>query len=372
MKSRFTKIAAAALAMTMCFPTAAFATGAAAPAINGEKEGTLDTSFDIYSPALHISVPLKADIQVNPMADSSGTGVGQFTVASNSIDVINASVDTEADKAIPVNVTVKATISSKKDEIVTEYNTFTADATSTKKKINLNLTEAPTAATLDTSNRAADAANAKLLDLSKVPVDTAAVYTGATNSTAITSFGSLLSVDIAAPGTDDTTNNSFVDPTKVKPAVGSFAVTGVANTNADWKKDDVTVAITYNVKASTALSIATPAIATAPAFTSGSAAADVSIVVPNVGESTVTAMALHNANAGLYGDFVFEADAYTVAYAENATTNKTDATITIPKDNAVLTTVLTGDDYSGEAQDLVIALSDGRFVVSTLTVTKGN
>lgn len=360
MKSRFTKIAAAALALTMCVPSAAFATGSTAPAINGEKEGSFNTSFDVYSPALHISVPLKADIQVNPMANASATGVGQFTVASNSIDIINASVDTEADAAIPVNVTVKAAISSKKDDVVTEYNTFTVDPTSTKKKIHLNLTAASTAATLDTTSRVADGANAKLLDLSKVSVSGAAVYTSPTNTTAITKYGSLLSVDIAAPTADSGT--SYIDPTKLLPAVGSFAVTGVANTNADWKADDVAVAITYNVKASQPLSIKTPVITSAPSFTNNASATDLSIVVPGVKEATVVAMAVHNDGEGLYGDFLFENDAYTVTYASN------DATIKIPKDNGTLS-FLAGADYSGKAQDLIIALSDGRYVVSTLTVT---
>ena len=44
-----------------------------------------------------------------------------------------------------------------------------------------------------------------------------------------------------------------------------------------------------------------------------------------------------------------------------------DATITIPKDDGGLA-YLAGDDLKGKAQDLEIALSDGRIVVSTLTV----
>ena len=93
--------------------------------------------------------------------------------ASNSIDIINASVDTEEDSAIPVNITVNASV-TKKDDVITEYNTFTPDNTSTKKKINLNLTAAKTAATLDISNAAADATNPKLTDLSKITIDAAA------------------------------------------------------------------------------------------------------------------------------------------------------------------------------------------------------
>lgn len=371
MKSRFTKVAAAAMAVAMCLPTAAFATSTTpTPA---PTSGSFDTSFDVYSPKLTVSVPVKLDVEVNPIADTSATGVRKFTVASNSIDVLNASVDVEADTAIPVNVTVKATIASKKDDVVTEYNSFTVDKTSTKKRINLNLSEAGTAATMEVKDGGTASFDAdKKLDLSQYVVDTAAVYTSPKTSTSITKYGSLLSVDIAGPTTSNTTDTGETfskNASDVTPAVGSFAVTGTANTNADWKADDVQVAVTYNVKASQELEITTPAIANAPTFTAGASAADVEIVVPNVGEATVVAMALHNDNDGLYGDFLFEEASYEVAYAPNATTNtQTDATITIPKDSGVLA-FLAEKNYNKKEQDLVIALSDGRYVVSTLTVT---
>lgn len=362
MKSQFKKVAATALALSMCAPTAAFAT--ASGGINSDTSGSFDTSFDVYSPALHISVPLKADIEVNPMADSTNTGVKQFSVASNSIDIINASVDTEADTAIPVNVTVNASITKTGQDVVVEYNNFTADPTSVRKRINLNLTQAATAAVLDESGRAALTGDQnKLLDLSTVPVQTAAVYTGATNKATVTKYGSLLSVDIGVPTLEASVTSFTTDPTKVKPTVGSFAVTGVANTNADWTAEDVQVAITYNVKASQALSIKTPSIASAPTFTAGSSAADVEITIPSVGESKVQAVGLHK--DGDYGDFAWGTDDYKVDYVANA--GATDAKITIPKDDAVLAAYATGAAYNGQPQDLMIALSDGRIVTSTLT-----
>lgn len=364
MKSRFAKMTAATLAMSMCLSATAFAAGATTPAPNTETKGSFNTSFDVYSPALHVSVPLKADIEVNPMADSTSTGVRQFSVASNSIDIVNASVDTEADAAIPVNVTVNAAITKAGDGVVTEYNTFTPDATSTKKRIHLELTEAATAAVLDEDNKAAGTGDAnKLLDLASVPVKTAAVYTGATNKAMITKHGSLLSVDIAAP-TKGSETSFIADASKVEPKVGSFAVTGVANTNADWKADDVAVAITYNVKASQALSITTPKIATAPTWTSGTSATDLVITVPGVGEATVAGVGAHNDNSE-YKDYLWAEEAYKVEYVANA--SATDAKITLKKDDAGLT-FLAGDDYKTKPQDLMILLSDGRMVVSTLTV----
>ena len=86
------------------------------------------------------------------------------------------------------------------------------------------------------------------------------------------------------------------------------------------------------------------------------------ITVPGIGEATVTAIALHNDGEGLYGDFIWESDAISVDYSTAG-----NAKITISKDDGALK-LLAEDDYKGKAQDLVIALSDGRFVVSTLTV----
>lgn len=354
MKSNFKRIAAISLAAAMCVPGTALA----------GQSGSFETSFDVYSPTLTISVPVNADIKINPIADSSATSVKKFTVASNSIDIMNASVDAEADAAIPVNVTVKASITSQNEDVISEYNTFTADPISTKKRIHLNLAEAKTAAamTVKTGGTAAFDSESKL-DLSQYEVTTQADYSTPAKTTAITKFGSLFSMDIAGPSTTDTTSGKTftTDPTKVTAAVGSFAVTGEANTNADWQASDVAVAITYNVKASKALSITAPTIATAPTFTSAGTA-DLEITVPGIGEATVTAIALHNDGEGLYGDFIWESDAYSVDYSTAGS-----AKITISKDDGALK-LLAEDDYQGKAQDLVIALSDGRFVVSTLTV----
>lgn len=372
MKSRMTKIAAVALAATMCVPAPVLASGTTATR-GSEAKGSFQTSFDLYSPKLNVSVPLKADIKVNPMAENTKTGVDKFTVASNSLDIYNASTDIEADVAIPVNVAVKATITSSAEDVVTEYNTFTADATSAKKRINLMLSQAQTAAVIGVKSGSTAgwvAADDKHLKLDDFEVTTKAVYTSPVKSTPVTLYGSQLSVDIAGPSTSDSTAGKTFssDPTKITPTVGSFAITGVANTAADWKASDVAVEITYNVRASKPLSITTPAITTAPTFNSASPA-DLSITVPNVGEAKVVAMALHNkTEKDLYGDFMWPEDEYTVTYAPNATTTtQTDATIKLPKDNATFT-FLTDEKYKTKAQDLIIGLSDGRMIVTTLTV----
>ena len=65
---------------------------------------------------------------------------------------------------------------------------------------------------------------------------------------------------------------------------------------------------------------------------------------------------------------IFEAELPDI-HSENTTTNKTDATIVIGKDDSGLN-FLGGDDYKDDPQDFMVLLSDGRMVVSTLTVTK--
>lgn len=376
MKLNMKKVAAMAMAATMCMPASVFAAsgGTTTPTTTAETSGSFDTSFDVYAQTLTVSVPVAMNVKVNPLADSTATDVKKFEVASDSIDIINASVDADADIGIPVNVTVRATIESVNEDVVTEYNTFTADATSVKKRINLNISQAQTAAVVAAKTGETLAFDTdKKLQLNQFEVTTPAVYTTPVKSTAITQYGSLLSVDIAKPTTSDTTAGATytTDATKVTPVVGSFAVTGVANTNADWKADDVNVAVTYVVKASKALNITTPAITTAPTFTSGTSAADLTITVPNVGEATVTGAIVHSGE-GLYPDYAWEvqegSDKITVTYAPNATTStQTDATITLKKDDEALT-FLAGDATKTKAQDFLIGLSDGRIIVTTLTV----
>lgn len=373
---RLNRIAALALAGTMVFPGAAWATSTT---VNSASSGNFDTSFSVYSPELTISVPLTLSIQVNPLANTSDPGVRQFTVASNSIDIINASVDVEEDAGIPVDVTVKGTITNQADGVQTTYNSFTNDPTSAVRKAFLQLSQAQTAAgtTLKMESGTAvtptfDSGNK--LDLSKYETETtAAVYTTPKQSVTITKYGSLLSMGITGPTTtDNTAGKKFsTDATKITPAVGSFAVTGVANAGADWKESDIAVSVTYAVKASEARNVTTPTITSAPTFTAGSNAADITITVPGVGEAKVKGIACHNDGVDLYGDYVLKEGEWSVVYDTNSSTNKIDATITIPKDAAFLGT-LGGADYSTKAQDMVIALDDGRSVVTTLTVTGSN
>lgn len=120
--------------------------------------------------------------------------------------------------------------------------------------------------------------------------------------------------------------------------------------------------ITYNIKASNDLNITNPTVAAVPATGSAN---PVVITVPGVGESTILAVAIHNDEAE-YGDYVLED--YEVEYVDNSGT--TDAKITLPAGHATLVFLAdAANGCVGEAQDLIIGLSDGRRVVSTLTVS---
>lgn len=335
MKTRFKKVTAMTLAMTMCIPSLAFAD----TATTDHAEGSFTTSFGVYAPAVQVSVPVNADIQVNPLA-AGATGeqeVKNFTVASNSLDVWNSSVEDDG-TGIPVNITVHATITNAGEGVMQVYDsTFEPVGNSTQKKIYLELEEATTAAT----------------------ATTAAKYTlgSAPNKATITKYGSLLSVDVAAGNA-------------TTPTVGSFAVIGKANANADWQASDIAVGITYKIKASKPIGLKTPTVGTLTVPANNTAAQ--TITIADIGDATVAAMALHNEVDGVKygGDFMIDGESYEVTYAPNASdATKTDATITIPAANVTLQYLAdTANGCKGKPQELIIGLSDGRMIVTTLTV----
>lgn len=81
----FKRFAAVAMAATLCVP--AFSTQVLADEIK--------TDFGVYAPVLTINVPANASIKVNSIAASGSTDVDSFTVASGSIDILNATTDLE-------------------------------------------------------------------------------------------------------------------------------------------------------------------------------------------------------------------------------------------------------------------------------------
>jgi aspartate 1-decarboxylase len=347
------KFTAALMAMTMCGATA-FAADATT---QSASSGTISSAFGVYSPTIVVSVPLKADVQVNPMYDSSATAgtLKTFSVASKDIIIGNATVDADSTDstgtkkvAIPVSVTAKATLSKVGDGVVTHYakTNFTASDSSTAKEIQLNLTQGTVTA------------GATKLDTS----DDTAVYTGKT--TPVTSWGSQIQFDVAKPTlkSDSTAAEEY--------GLGAFAITGTANTNADWKEEDLAVTITYNVKASSYAGAPVGTV-TDPQINKGADAVFL-LTKADLADSKVISVGLHNNGDGGYGDYVIPSDDWKVEICENAGTPTGaavgDAVITVSKDNVGLANL--GENFAGKAQDFVIVTEDGRFIVTTLTVKK--
>lgn len=361
------KTAAMALALAMCFPGVVSASSA--PAFNNKETATFTSSFGVYSPTLTISVPLKLDVRVNPVAPGTGTGVDTlFSIASNSVDIINASVNETLKEDIPVNVTVTATIKAKAAGVVTSYRSFTKSTESAVKKVFLQLQEAGTAAQL--TGTSPDFVNGTThLDLNDWSVTTAAQYTtDDTNKVPITKYGALLSMDMGGVKikSGSTETDVTADAGEVEPSVKSFAVTGVANTSAEWKSTDLTLEIKYVVKASEARGITPP---TVPAVVrQASATTDQTVVVTGVGSATVTGLAIHNDADSKIGDVPFGAAEFKSVTDSTGGSGAGTATITISKDAAIFKNLST-DAYKGVEEELVIGLSDGRVVVTTLKVT---
>lgn len=348
------RMAAAALALTMCFPSVA-----SASTINSAASGTFNSSFDLYAPTLTISVPLKLDILVNPVpnTDSSNKSVSKFSIASNSINIINASVDTNTAKGIPVNVMVSGLIKAKAADVITVYKDFTPTATDTTKKVFLQLSQANTAAaaTAGSSGKVfLDNNTNKRLNLAEWTTS-GGEYDSITNQAVITKNGALLSMDIGAP----TGSNLTTAAANVIPTVGSFAVTGSANASADWKASDVTVEVKYVVKASATRSFTTPALT---AVTGTGATTDVTLVnAISFGEATVNRLVVHYDALGEDKD-IPAADCDLAVAADGKVTLKLKA-------NSATLTALSKEPYKGKTLDLAIVLSDGRVVVTTLTIS---
>lgn len=362
---KFKKFAAVALAMTLFVPALSSQVSA--------EEVEITTDFAVNSPVLTLNVPTSTSLTVNPFYDGSATAADGFSISTEDIYILNASTDVEKDMGIPVNVTVKAQITSKGAGVLTQYNDFTEDFSSTDKKVNLNLVESKTgvAAALISGKTAALDSTSKKLNIGDFEGSGADYKDSAVaNKMTVTEYGAKISIDVAAPTSSVTPSGSTKafssDASKITPGASAFALVGKANPGADWSESDLAVKLVYDAKASNAVNVAVPTIATAPEFKLASPA-DVSIAVSDVKTATVTGVALHAPELSA-DDFAFED--YTVTYTEATVSGKTTTTaaIKIPKTNGILTAAA-GLNKETTPYDLIVVLSDGRVVTTTLSVT---
>lgn len=214
----FKRFAAVAMAATLCVP--AFSTQVLADEIK--------TDFGVYAPVLTINVPANASIKVNSIAASGSTDVDSFTVASGSIDILNATTDLEKNVGVPLNMTVQARITAKGADVITEYNSFTVDPISPKKQIHLELTQskAVTAALATGKTPTLDADKKLVLDPENYTI-TGKDYTAPITKMVVTEYGSKISVDVGAPTTTATdttgaTDKFAKDPELIVPGASSL------------------------------------------------------------------------------------------------------------------------------------------------------
>lgn len=345
MKTKMTKLSALALAFTMGFSTVAFAATAS-------NSGTISSKFSLYSPTLTVTVPASADVQVNPLmttTTSNGT-VDEFEVASKALIFTNKTIDTDptdSTKKKPIPLTVTVTAKAVPGEgVVTHYNNgvgyFESNATSTKKEIFLQMSTG-TAKVDDTDS-------SSKLDDKKV---TAKGF-GTTKATPVTSYGSKLQFNVAGP-TLDTSTSTTVE----QLGAGACAITGDANYNADWAEKDLTVTVTYSIKASTYTG-APEGNVTAVSASKG-ADATFTLTKGNLEGAELSDIAFHNNGKDGYGDIILDKADYTAETKANG-----DIEVTFAGDGTIAG-ILGGDSFIDKPQDVVFALSDGRMFVSSLT-----
>lgn len=267
MKSkRVTKLLACVLSSTMIMaPVSVFASSTDRTTVTqeGDYAGSFETGFDVNKQTLNVTVPTKADIRINPTFKTGNTSVNGYRVASKDLMIENKTLDTDHN-AIPVLLTAKAKIANKKDDVKVYYDAskYTPSSSSQAKEILMQLVSANGG---DISNN-----NAQYVKNSNF-ADTA-------DSKTVTTLGSLLQVQVPAA---TSVNNAGQQNAAVQ--VGGYAaiaVIGDANENAKWEKDDVTLELTYNLKATSATStVATPNVTISSGnLTSGNA---VSINIPD-------------------------------------------------------------------------------------------
>lgn len=341
MKKCLTRLTGAALAVMMAVPTMPVLAASA-------NSGTITATFGVYAPSLTVTVPVSTAIKINPAADSNATTkVEGYTVASDNIVILNATVD-EKGNPLKVLFTVNAKYTGVAEDVVAHYGTFSKNDLSKSKELQLKMVPS-SSVTLGT------AGSGTSIDLTQ-----ATVTLNTSSAQVVTSLGSQLNLQVGAPTLGS--NEEFT-----AFGTAAFALIGDANTNADWENDDVAVELTYNMKASSvdvAKFVISGAVATAPTTTEITVS-DASTV--NLNGATIKSVMVANPD-GEYPEYVFPESNYTVEYTAATTPDDAKYKITLNADDPGVAFIK--DAYSGKAQDLVILMSDGRVIITTITLTK--
>lgn len=339
MKSkRVTKLLACVLAASMC----AVPVFAAEPTtiINTDNaDGSFAVDFAKKGINVQVSVPTNAHLRVNPLTTLTGMQgtVSNSQIATDDLRIINktwapVAGTTSDNEGIPVIVTAYATATKAEGVKLfytnTETDTFSADS---------------------------DDKNAMMKLVSgNLPNPSGNATYSTTGGSYVTELGSRIKFSVPGAGSvsSGTSNITISDN---GAGLGAMAITGQATVNAPWQNDDIAVEFVYNIRASKA-----PVNDAQP--TAAYATNKITIVAANLNKATVTGVAIQDPVANSYGFFPVELE-------ENAITTKADGSIEIAVPTG-LTDFLKSDDSGckGKDQDLFIQLSDGRVIVSEMSV----
>lgn len=348
MKSkRVTKLLACVLSVAMC-ATPVWATSYGDETGSGTiTGGKIDTEVGVYAPPISVNVPIKTKIEVNPMISQNSPSVNGYGIASKSLVITNKSYDTDNSEGIPIIVTAEAEIQKKEDSVKVYYDKtrsgYTASANSKAKEAYMSLSEGNMTVPGTSGN---------------------VVYkTAGKKSDVITTAGSQIQFSVSAPNAASA------------KTYAAFAVVGDANVNAPWENNDMTIGLTYAIKAgSTGIKGKIANVAAISSIVNGanvtiSATSTNGISINNFPENgvdgaEVEAIVVHPTKAS-EADWVVDAtDLQKVNYKQNS-----DGTwnITIPggEDLAYYSENFT---QKNRDLDLLIRLNDGRVLMDNLSI----
>lgn len=338
MKSRrVTKLLACVLATTMC----------AVPVFASEPNVTADdttneigVSFGKKGVNVRVSVPTTANLQVNPFWVNAPNTVSGSEIASDDLRIINRTWREDETSAtgksgVSVNVTAGATINNKAEGVKIIYQTPAANA--------------------DTFAANSEEKNVKM-ELKSGTLDDISgngTYTGG-SSAVVTQLGSRIKFAVDAPTSVSSDDSSTVSDGDA--GLGAMAILGNATVNASWVNSDLEVGVVYNIKASN-----TPDSypAAAPTFTSGKT----TITDAMLNKATIERVCLQDPVGDEYG--LFDIDLEAEGTLKAVTTSGGGVELTIPTETQ--TFLKETATLKGKPQDVLIQLSDGRVLTSTVS-----
>lgn len=342
---RVTKLLACTLCAAMCAGSTTVLAASVEYGDYATQGGTINTEFGVASPELKVTVPIKAKVAVNPLNDSSATtGTDAFEVASKELIITNKTVtgDTSANRTgAKILVTVTGTVTAGTGvKAYYKLADISTNGTSKAKKLYMQLDHS--ASNLSENNVF------NLADDNEPASQT------------MTSIGSRIQFSVDAPaGPSVSSGNVSANDQKY----GAFAVIGKANNGADWVTADMTVGLKYEIKASTATPVTSPAlgngVTNAPITSTNGISVNSFLMDTDLDGAYVTKMALVDKDADL-PETVWEEGPDGFTFERNSTADGWN--LKVSKDNPAIAYVVANTPATKKNTQyyLLIAFNDGR------------